>query len=250
MTAAGISKPAGDSPAPRLLLLSNSTLAGEEFLAYPAAIIREFLTPSITGAVFVPYAAVTFSWDVYSLRAAGCFQEWGIALQPVHRVPDPVAMLESAPAIVVGGGNTFHLLYHLYRHKLLDPIRAALGNGIPYIGWSAGANVACPTIMTTNDMPIINPPGLEALGLVPFQINPHYRDGKPEGHQGESREDRIREFIELHRNQYVAGLREGTGLEIQGTHIRYHGEQSLRIFRYGSEPGEYGSAHNLDFLLQ
>ena len=149
----------------------------------------------------------------------------------------------------MSGGNTFQLLSRLYQHDLLDAIRSRVNAGTPYIGWSAGSNIACPTIKTTNDMPIVEPPSFDGLALVPFQINPHYLDAHPEGHQGETREERILEFIEVNPDTHVVGLREGSILRIEGGRISLLGEKTARVFIKGAEPKEYGRSDSLDFLL-
>jgi dipeptidase E len=149
----------------------------------------------------------------------------------------------------VGGGNTFRLLAELHRLGLLDVIRGRVRGGLPYLGVSAGTNVACPTIKTTNDMPIIQPPSFDALDLVPFQINPHYLDPDPNStHKGETREDRIREFLEENETP-VIGLREGSALLVDGNSVTLLGEKSARLFRRGAEPVEMESG-GIDALLR
>jgi dipeptidase E len=169
----------------------------------------------------------------------------------LHRAHDLVAAIRGAQAIVVGGGNTWNLLRELRAHRLVLPaLRQRVLAGVPYIGWSAGSNIACPTIMTTNDMPICDPGGFDALALVPFQINPHYLHGNPPGFKGETREERIHEFNVLHPDSWVVGLREGTGLRIENGTIRLLGEAQCRIFRGGIEPRELGAGDDFSFLLQ
>ncbi|MBX6331896.1 MAG: dipeptidase PepE [Gemmatimonadaceae bacterium] len=233
------------SPArtPRLLLLSNSRAPDGAYLRWPADEIRDFLGPSRRSAVFVPYAAVPGTpsvYDGYTARVREAFANVGVSITSVHEAPDPVAAVRSADVIVVGGGNTFHLLTQLYITGLRDAIQAAVRAGTPYIGWSAGSNVACPTISTTNDMPIIQPPSFDALGLVPFQINPHYTDAHPPGHQGETRAERIAELLALHPSIAVVGLREGTLLRVEGDAVRLAGV-GARVFRAGCEPVEHTS---------
>jgi len=149
----------------------------------------------------------------------------------------------------VGGGNTWNLLKTIQENKLIDAVREKVLSGIPYIGWSAGSNVACPTLKTTNDMPVIEPVTFNAFNLVPFQINPHYLDVNPSGHAGETREQRIEEFIEINRDVYVVGLREGTMLVIEDKKISLSGPRKARIFRYGSSPIEAGPEDDLSSLL-
>jgi dipeptidase E len=236
-------------PDKRLLLLSNSKNAGQGYLEHAEAEIKDFLGAQVRKVLFIPFAAVRYSFDEFAESVGERFQQMGFELTSVHTADDPVRAVRDAEAIVVGGGNTFHLLRSLYRHDLLEPIRARVNAGAPYIGWSAGSNIACPTIKTTNDMPIIEPPGLQALGLVPFQINPHYLDAHPEGHQGETREERLLEFLELNPGIYVAGLREGRMLRIEGGNIRLIGSNSVRIFLHGQAAKEYLPEASLQFLL-
>lgn len=234
----------------RLLLLSNSTMAGEPYLEYPKRYIREFLGPDPVRALFLPFAGVTVSWDDYEARVKARFNEIGHDIVSIHRCPDAVKAVEEADSIVVGGGNTWHLLRCIHDLDLIEPVRRKILAGAKYVGWSAGATVACPTIRTTNDMPIVDPGGFHAFNLVPFQINPHYLDGNPAGHAGETREERIREFIAVNPNVYVAGLREGCMFFVEGTHMHMQGIHSLRLFKYGCEPREIAAGEDLSFLLQ
>jgi dipeptidase E len=235
--------------AKRLLLLSNSTMAGEPYLDYPKHDIRQFLGDTPVRALFLPFAAVTIQWEDYESRVKERFNEIGHDVVSIHRFPDAVKAVNKAEAIVVGGGNTWNLLRHIHDRGLIDPVRKKVLAGTKYIGWSAGANVACPTIMTTNDMPVVDPLGFHAFNLVPFQINPHYMDANPAGHGGETREERIREFIELNQKVNVAGLREGCMFHVEGQHMHMKGIQSFRLFRYGSEPHEISAGADLSFLL-
>jgi dipeptidase E len=132
----------------------------------------------------------------------------------------------------------------------VDPVRKRVLEGMPYIGWSAGSNMACPTIMTTNDMPVVFPGSFEAFNLIPFQINPHYTDSNPVGHAGETREQRIEEFIEANPGIYVAGLREGTMLILEDDHLHLKGNRKLRVFRKGHSPAEYNSSDDITFLMR
>jgi dipeptidase E len=237
-------------PGKRLLLLSSSTVQGAGYLEYPQSEIKDFLGTPMKRVLFIPYAGVRQSWDAYAEVVRAPFEAMGYELDPVHRFSTASEAVRNAEAIVVGGGNTFHLLRGLYETALIESIRERVTAGIPYIGWSAGSNVACPTIRTTNDMPIVEPPSLNALGLVPFQINPHYMDEHPEGHQGETREQRIAEFIQVNRGVYVVGLREGSMLRIEGSAISLKGERKARIFKYDEEAREYHPGDSLAFLLQ
>jgi len=234
----------------RLLLLSNSTNYGQGWLEHAEDNIRDFLGDTVSEVLFIPFAAVTFSFDDYAEKARKKFGELGYGIRSVHTVKNPVRAVEQAEAFAVGGGNTFHLVYHLYRIGIIEVVRRrVLEDGIPYIGWSAGSNVACPSLKTTNDMPIIEPPHFETFHLVPFQINPHYLDANPEEHKGETREQRIEEFIEVNQDVYVVGLREGSLLRIEGDTIELIGDKSARVFKYGEEPVEYNIFDLLEFLL-
>lgn len=235
----------------RLLLLSNSTNAGEEYLKYPVNQIKTFIGEFIQSVLFIPYAVVTFSYDEYEKMVANRFNEIGIRVVSIHHCNDPVNAINNAEAVVVGGGNTFKLLKTIQDNQLIEPIRQkVLNEKTPYIGWSAGANMACPTIRTTNDMPVVEPKNMNAFNFIPFQINPHYQDNNPVGHAGETREQRILEFIEVNRNLYVAGLREGTMIEINNSNIKIIGDKSVRIFKYGISVKEYMPEDNIDFLLK
>jgi dipeptidase E len=156
----------------------------------------------------------------------------------VHDAADPVGAIAGAEAIVVSGGNTFALLAALYDRGLLDAMRRRVRAGAPYIGWSAGANLACPTIRTTNDMPIVQPPSFAALGLVPFQINPHFTDALIPNHGGETRSERLEEFLVANPEATVVGLREGTMLRVEGDTVMLVGDKPARVFRSGREPEE------------
>ena len=157
-----------------LLLISNSTMAGEAYLDYPKYDIRDFLGETPVKALFIPYAGVTISWDDYEARVKSRFNEVGHDVISIHHFDDPVKAVEEAEAIVVGGGSTWNLIRKIHDFNLIEPIRKKVFAGTKYIGWSAGSNVACPSIMTTNDMPIIDPLGFHDCDHIPFQINPHY----------------------------------------------------------------------------
>jgi dipeptidase E len=233
----------------RLLLISNSTTAGQPYLQWPLEHIRKFLGGCAETVAFVPYAAVTFSYDEYEARVQRAFDDLGIEVRSVHRETDPARAIRKAEAVVVGGGNTFALLRKMQQQGLIDAVRMAVSElGIPYVGWSAGSNVACPTIRTTNDMPILQPRSFRAAGLVTFQINPHYLDAHPDGHAGETREQRIEEFIAANPKMYVAGLREGCLLKIDGERRQLVGTRPMRIFRHGDAPREVNPGESLDFL--
>lgn len=234
----------------RLLLISNSTNPGEPYLDYPKNNIRDFLGPVSVKALFIPYAAVTFSFDIYEKKVSERFREIGHEIISIHRFSDPITAVKNASAIVIGGGNTWQLLKMIRDNNLIEVIRMKVLSGTPYIGWSAGSNMACPTIRTTNDMPVVEPGSFVALNLIPFQINPHYLDANPAGHAGETREQRIEEFIELNSGIFVAGLREGTMLVREDEKLTLYGPRKMRIFRHGIQPSEAGPEDDLSFLLR
>ncbi len=219
----------------KLLLLSNSTNAGEPYLGWPRPQIQSFLGDRVKSVLFIPFAAVSYTYDRYLGMVSEALGSIGYGVTSIHDAGEPKSAVREAEAIVIGGGNSFHLLYHLYSEDVVEEIRTRVTGRIPYIGWSAGANVSCPTIRTTNDMPIIEPPSLDALNLVPFQINPHYIDTHPPGHAGETRDQRLAEFIQVNRNTTVVGLREGTMIKVEAGDIELIGEKAARIFRYGQD---------------
>jgi dipeptidase E len=225
-----------------LLLLSNSTNHGGRPYAHVKPDLAEFVA-GIKGGIFIPYALA--GHDAYTASVAVPYAEAGVALTGLHTYDDPAAALAGAELVVVGGGNTFRLLRALQRQKLVTALRAAVAAGTRYAGASAGTNITAPTIRTTNDMPIVEPESFEALGLVPFQINPHYIDADPSStHMGETRETRLREFGE-ENDVPVLGLREGTYLRVSGETLTLGGEAVAPrapgpaiLFRRGAEPEE------------
>ena len=232
-----------------LLLISNSTVAGEPYLDYPKHEIKKTLGKHPVTALFIPFAAVTFSFDHYTSKVEERFSEIGHHVVGIHTFKDPVKAVKEAEAIVVGGGNTWQLVRMLHGQGLMQGIKEKVESGTPYIGWSAGANVACPSLKTTNDMPITDPKGFDAIGLVPFQINPHYLDANPEGHAGETREQRILEFVEVNPDVYVIGLREGTMLKLANGKLKLIGKLTARIFKKGVNPKELSNGDDFSFLL-
>ena len=203
----------------KLLLISNSTNAGEAYLKYPIGQIGEHLQ-DVTEVIFVPYAAVTFSYNEYERKVQERFNEIGVKVRSIHHEKNPV-----------------------------KAILKRLKEGVPYVGWSAGSNVCCPTICTTNDMPIVEPESFKAIGAVKFQINPHYLDANPEGHAGETREQRIEEYIEANPRRYVVGLREGCMLRYIDGKLELIGSRPMRIFKKGVAAYEVNAGDDLSFLL-
>ena len=230
----------------RILLISNSTLYGSGYLDHAETEIRSFLA-DLKHVLFVPFAL--YDRDKYAATAQQRFAKMGFGLSSIHTASDPKQAVHEAEAVFIGGGNTFRLLKALYDLDLLAPIRERVEAGMSYIGSSAGSNVAGPTIRTTNDMPIVQPPSFDAIGLVSFQINPHYLDPDPNSkHMGETREERIRQFHE-ENDTPVVGLREGAVLRIEHGETVLRGSTGARIFRKGLEPIEtFPGAHLNAFL--
>lgn len=231
----------------RLLLISTSTVYGTGYLEHAASEIVDFLG-TVRQALFVPFALQDHA--SYAAKARAAFRGMGCDLESLHESPSAEDAIRRTPALFVGGGNTFRLLAALYRLDLLPLIRARVAEGMLYCGASAGSNLAGPTIRTTNDMPIVEPRSLEALGLVRFQINPHYLDPAPGSlHMGETREERLRQFHE-ENDAPVVGLREGAMLRVEGRRVLLRGIAGARIFRRGRDPVEESPGASLEELLE
>jgi dipeptidase E len=234
------------------LLLGSGGFRTEERIQFLAGLVRSFLGP-VERILFVPYALQDHDRYVQVLTEKGLNADY--PLDGIHRQADPRQAVRDAAAVLVGGGNTFRLLADLYRLGLLGLIRERVLAGVPYLGISAGTNVACPTVKTTNDMPITLPPSLDALGLVSFQINPHYFTGQTHvkhgeayhEHFGETRDDRIREFHEMNDTP-VVGLWEGGVLRVEGGEVQLLGAPA-RVFRKGREPVDVEPGQRLDELV-
>jgi dipeptidase E len=233
-----------------LLLISNSTLHGSGYLDHCADEIKKFLG-NRKSVLFIPYARPSgMTHDEYTKVARDRFKKIGFDLKGIHEFNDPKAAVEKAEALFIGGGNTFVLLKGLYEAGIVDTIRKRAKEGMPYIGTSAGSNVACKSIMTTNDMPIVYPPSFNALDLASFNINPHYLDPDPNSkHMGETRETRIKEF-HFYNSEYVVGLREGAMLLVKEEDIVLKGTTGARIFKKDGEATEYSPGEKLSFLLK
>jgi len=230
----------------RVLLISNSTLYGSGYLDHAEAEIRDFLG-EIGKVLFIPFAL--YDRDAYASTARERFQRMGYGLDSIHTSANAQRTVNDAKAIFIGGGNTFRLLKALYDRDVLQLIRRRVLEGTPYIGSSAGSNVAGPTIKTTKDMPIVQPPSFDALGLVPFQISPHFLDPDPSSkHMGETQEERILQFLE-ENNTPVAGLREGAMVRAENGSHTLKGSSGARIFRKGQEPIETTPGETIDHLF-
>lgn len=219
----------------RILLISNSTLFGRSYLDHAEAEIRDLLG-SITTVLFVPFAL--HDRDAYTALARTRLSKMGYEVTSVHALSNPVQAVDGADAVFIGGGNTFRLLKCLYEFELLEPIRRRARQGMPFIGSSAGSIVAGPSLKTTKDMPIVEPPSFDALGIVPFQISPHYLDPDPSStHMGETQEERIMQFHE-ENDSPVIGLREGSLLRIREGSVVLQGKAGARVFLKGKDPLE------------
>jgi dipeptidase E len=227
---------------PRILLISNSTVYGCDYLDHVEQQIKSFLGTT-RKVLFFPFAL--FDRDVYATKAKARFAVMGYSVETAHAVSDPNQAIEQTDAIFIGGGNTFRLLKALQDLDLLDPIRQRVKRGAPYIGSSAGSNVAGPTIKTTKDMPIVQPRSFDSLGLVPFQISPHFQDPDPNSrHMGETQEERILQFLEENETP-VVGIREGAWLICENGAVTLRGEAGARIFRRGEIPTEAKPGDNI-----
>ena len=238
--------PEFDGHEKRLLLISNSTLYGGGYLDHAEKEIRNFLG-AIRRVLFIPFAQR--NQDAYAALARQRLASMGYEMDSAHEASDPRRAASAAEAVFVGGGNTFRLLKGLYDFELLPPFRRRVAEGMPYLGSSAGSIVACPTLKTTKDMPVVQPPSFDALGLVAFQISPHYLDPDPGStHMGETQEERINQYLE-ENHAPVIGLREGTMLSVEHESIALKGITAARIFRRGQAPLEVEPGSNLAELL-
>ena len=230
----------------RLLLVSSSNFHGTGYLEHCEAQILT-LFDQVENVLFVPYAL--FDRDGYAQHARQRFEEMGLGLHSIHDAEEPIEAVREAEGIFIGGGNTFRLLKELQERGLIEPIRSRVEAGMPYLGTSAGSNVACPTLRTTNDMPIVQPASFAALDLVPFQINAHYLDADPDSqHQGETREQRLTEYLEENEAPVVA-VREGSMVAVTGAEARLEGETGAVLFTKGQAPREIVPGSRIDRLL-
>lgn len=235
----------------KLLLISNSTNAGEAYLDWTRQIIPEFLTRHhVKKVLFIPFAGL-MGYDIYEAKVKKVFSDFNVDLTSIHHYPNPIQAVMDAECIAIGGGNTFHLVHELHRLGLMQAIREKALGGTPYMGWSAGSNVAGPSLKTTNDMPIIDPLGFDCMNLVPFQINPHYTDFFDPKHGGETRDDRLIEFLKINKNIWVAGIREATALSLENGKLKLVGRPNkMKVFRANTETKEYTLEEDINFLMQ
>jgi dipeptidase E len=241
----------------KLLLISNSTNPGEAYLKWPEPYITNFLdSTTIKKILFIPFAGVNLSakginhsYELYTEKVNTVFSKMGYAVYSIVNEENPLQAVEDAECIMIGGGNTFFLVYMLYKWRIMAAIRERILSGTPYIGWSAGSNVACPSLRTTNDMPVIEPESFKTLDVIPFQINPHYLDDHPANHGGETREQRLKEFLAVNPLVKIVGLRERTALQIEGNKVDLIGNQPLRYFEFGLDPKEFNPGDDLEILM-
>lgn len=213
----------------RVLAFSSSRVGTGSYLQSTIPFLKDFLGDKTLNIGFIPFAVVDNNFEGY-----GSMVKSGLAELPhnilVADYKNSKTLIEGADVIMVGGGNTFKLLHDIYEYKLLDVIRDKVNKGTPYIGWSAGANITGPTLGTTNDMPVIEPKSFNALGLLPFQINPHYTNLRLKGHNGETRDQRLEEFMQVNKGLSIVGLPEGTALKLEENTLQFIGEEKGVLF--------------------
>ena len=216
------------------LLISASSYQDTGYLRHCKNWVKDFLGESGKEEIlFIPYAGVRRTNDEYEQKVIDRLKNKNI--KSIHHYEDKISAIKNASSIAVGGGNTFMLLYTLYKLNLIEPIKEAVANGTKYFGWSAGANIAGKTMMTTNDMPIIMPKSFDSLNIFPYQINPHFISGKLAGHNGESREERLEEFLIANPKETIYALPEGTALLIEDSEAEVIGHSEILKFEYQKE---------------
>ena len=218
----------------KLLLLSNSTMKGESYLGWPQKYLGPFLQ-GVKNVIFIPYAGVTVSYDDYTQSVVDALIDFDLQIEGVHKITNKKEAIEKADCIMVGGGNTFSLLKKLQDENLIEAINTSVNESAKYIGWSAGANMACPTIKTTNDMPVEQPQSFNALNLIDFQINPHFTNATIPNHGGESREMRLQEYLVKNPDSTVVGLPEGMLIEVDEETTFLKGKGEALVFKSEQE---------------
>lgn len=245
-----------------LLLLSSSRVNNSGYLEPCLPLIKQFLLDAtksllshsnniqspIKKLLFIPYAGISIGFDQYETMVASALKTIDIDIISIHKLKHKAESIGKCQGILIGGGNTFSLLEMLYQKDLLQAIRQTVNSGTPYIGWSAGSNIAAPSIKTTNDMPIVEPQSFDALNILPWQINPHYIEGNPTGHNGETRQQRIEEFLLANPSKKVLAIAEGTAIKLQKEHLSYIGESSGYLFSDNSKVS-FNSKTDLNGLL-
>lgn len=230
------------------ILASTSTLHSQDYLEYLIPHLAK-LYKDVPEVIFIPYARPGgISLDEYTLRAKDAFAKADILIKGIHEFEDPEKAIQNAEGVFTGGGNTFLLVSELYRNRVMAVLKQKIKSGTPYMGTSAGTNIGGLSMQTTNDMPIVYPPSFQTLGLVPFNINPHYLDPDLNTkHKGETRETRIKEFHNLN-SPPVVGLREGSWLELSDNKVTLKGDLTARIFKKDKVPFEIETESDLSDL--
>ena len=231
-----------------IIIASTSTLHGSQYLEYLLPTLKLHFK-NIKNLLFIPYARPGgISHEEYTQKATDAFATIGISVKGIHEFENAEKAVKEAEGFFTGGGNTFLLVTQLYKHNIMQTLSEAVKNGTPYLGTSAGSNICGLSMQTTNDMPIIYPPSFQALGLIPFNLNPHYLDADNESkHMGETREMRIEEFHAFNTIP-VIGLREGSWLEVKGEKITLKGELQARLFKQNQSPLELETGSDLSKL--
>ena len=236
----------------QILAFSSSRVGNNGYLQMALPVIKNFLGDKPLNITFIPFALVNNDYEGYTTIVHHALKDLPYTIQTVQPA-NAKAIIAQGDVIMVGGGNTFKLLHDIYDCQLLDIIRDKVNNGTPYIGWSAGSNITGPGIGTTNDMPVIAPKSFNALGLLPFQINPHYTNVKPAGHNGETRDQRLEEFMQMNPGLPIVALPEGTALQLGGTKLKFIGEKGAVLFYWDENDHvakrEILPSEDLSFLL-
>lgn len=232
----------------KLIIASTSTLHGGNYLDYLLPELQ-LLFQDCNSILFIPYARPSgISHQEYTEKAALAFAKINKTVKGIHEFEDPIVAIQNAEGIFTGGGNTFLLVSQLYKNNIMTVLSETIKNGTPYLGTSAGSNICGLTMQTTNDMPIIYPPSFKTLGLIPFNLNPHYLDADLQSkYMGETRETRIKEFHAFN-SVPVLGLREGSWIEVIGTKVVLRGNLSARLFRQNQAAKELESNSDLSFI--
>jgi dipeptidase E len=230
-----------------VVLASTSTLHGQTYLEYLLPVINELFS-GIEEVIFIPYARPGgISHDEYTSRVVSAFATLGLKVRGLHTFENPGEAVQKGQAFFTGGGNTFLLVQQLHALHIMDALKAAVESGKPYLGSSAGSNIGGVNMQTTNDMPIVYPASFQTMGLIPFNLNPHYIDPIPGVlHMGESRETRIREF-QVQQPLPVVGLREGSWIRVKGTTVTLEGSESAKIFEAGKDAYELNPGKEIIF---
>jgi dipeptidase E len=237
----------------RILAFSSSRSGQAEYLQTNLPVIKNFIGDKATNIAFLPFATADNNYEDYGSRVREALKSLPGNFEILFP-ENAKSVLEKSDVIIVGGGNTFKLLHDIYELNLLDLIRDKVNAGVPYISWSAGSNIIGPTIATTNDMPIIEPKSFNALGLFPFQINPHYFNKKIAGFNGETRDERLQEFLHMNPGIPIACLPEGSGLLLENNVLKYFGKDEGVLFYYKKEETHFTKKNikneeELPFLL-